>query len=233
MVSPVAVPAPAFIVKVYSAEASFSHCAYIVVPFALGLYTSPPFPTFVPPELAVYQPFSVYPVLVGLVSVIPVCVYCAVKVPSLVPNVYVEPDIEPPPDNDQPLNLNVDLADVDEYEPSLFSKYTVYELGAVGFVIVILVPEFPWKLVSEFAVPAPTFNVTFDVTIICSHCAYIVVPFALGLYTSPPFPTFVPPELAVYHPLSLYPVLVGLVSVIPVCVYCAVKVPSVSPNVYV
>ena len=202
MVSPAAVPAPAFIVKVYSAEASFSHCAYIVVPFALGLYTSPPFPTFVPPELAVYQPFSVYPVLVGLVSVIPVCVYCAVKVPLLVPNVYVEPDIEPPPDNDQPLNLNVDFTNVDEYEPSLFSKYTVYELGAVGFVIVMLVPEFPWKLVSEFAFPAPVFNVNFDVITFFSHCAYIVT-FDVGVYTVPASPIFVPPVAVVYQPLNV------------------------------
>ena len=49
-------------------------------------------------------------------------------------------------------------------------------------------------------------------TTCASQCAYSVMS-ADGEYGDPPFPTFVPPDDAVYQPLKLYPLLVGVGSI--------------------
>ena len=64
----------------------------------VGVYGSPAPPTLSPSVIAVYQPFKVAPVFVGVGKVIVSPVYCAVNVPAVSPNVYVVPFNCPPPD---------------------------------------------------------------------------------------------------------------------------------------
>ena len=62
-----------------------------------------------------------------------------------------------------------------------------------------------------FAVLPPVFPFPLYLTVywFAVHCAYTVV-LLVGVYVAPAFPTFVPPDVAVYHPLKVYPVLVGV-----------------------
>ena len=62
-----------------------------------------------------------------------------------------------------------------------------------------------------FAVLPPVFPFPLYLTVywFTVHCAYTVL-LLVGVYVAPAFPIFVPPDDDVYHPLKVYPVLVGV-----------------------